>query len=434
MSDETGQRRKKHAMSTLGTVARKEIAANLLSYKFLVVILLTILLLLTSFFVLYEDFKAREADYELIRPKPGDPVAVVPPNPLSIFAKGLDEAMTRSFEVTVIGVNVRAGQASGNRIFAFFPAPDFVYVVKVILSLVALLFGFDQVSRERENGVLRLMLSNPISRATVLAGKWLGNFASVAVPFVLISVLGFVLMHLDPGIRFGADRTVRFLLLIVAALVYIGLFLGLGIFISALTRRSASTLVVLLLLWTLLVFILPNLGTLVARQMVNVPSVKALSETRKQIWTSEVLEQITEQRAAGQRGDAGIRQKHLDAIDDRLDKLESDYRAKFDRLVRLAKAINRISPSAGWLYAATELAGTGIGEDERLKSEIIRYKDAVLLEMKRGEQTYSAFSYRYRSIGRVLADGALVDLAGLVIWAIVFFALGFVAFIRYDVR
>lgn len=418
----------------IGTIGRKEIAANLLSYKFFAVILLTAALLLTSFFVLYQDFKARQADYELIRAKPGEPVAVVAPNPLSIFAKGLDEAMTRSFEVSPIGIGVHAGQASGNPIFAFFPAPDFVYVVKVILSLVALLFGFDQVSRERESGVLRLMLSNPVSRASVLAGKWLGNFASLAVPFVLISLLGFVLMNLDPGIRFGADGTARFLLLLVAALVYIGLFLSLGIFVSALTRRSASTLVILLLVWTLLVFILPNLGTLVARQMVEVPSVKGLSETRRQIWSSEVLTQIAEQRAVGFRGDSGIRQKHLDAIDDRLDKLESDYRAKFDRLVALAKAINRLSPAAAWVYAATDLAGTGIGEDGRLKAEVIRYKDAVLQGMKRGDRQSSAFSYRYRSVGQVLTESAMIDLAGLTVWAIVLFALGFVAFVRYDVR
>jgi ABC-type transport system involved in multi-copper enzyme maturation permease subunit len=418
----------------IGTIARKEIAANLLSYKFFVVILLTSVLLLTSFFVLYQDFKARQADYELIRAKPGEPTAVVAPNPLSIFAKGLDEAMTRSFEVTVVGIEVRAGQASGNPIFAFFPAPDFVYVVKVILSLVALLFGFDQVSRERESGVLRLMLSNPVSRASVLAGKWLGNFASLAVPFVLVSLLGFALMNFDPGIRFGANGTVRFLLLVAVALLYVGLFLSLGMLVSALTRRSASTLVILLLLWTLLVFILPNLGTLAAKQLVEVPSVKALTEQRRQIWSSEILTQLTEQRAVGFRGDAGIRQKHLDAIDQRMDKLEADYRAKFDRLIRTAKTINRLSPAAGWVYAATEVAGTGIGEDGRLKEEIIRYKDAVLAGMKRGDKESPAFSYRYRSVGRVLADGTLIDLTGLAVWTIILFALGFVAFIRYDVR
>ena len=33
---------------------------------------------------------------------------------------------------------------------------------------------------------------------------------------------------------------------------------------------------------------------------------------------------------------------------------------KFDKLVRLSKNINRVSPAASFVYAATELAGTGI--------------------------------------------------------------------------
>lgn len=418
----------------LAAIVKKEIAANLLSYKFFIVILLATLLLFTSFFVLTKDFKGRQADYELVRAKPGEPIAVLPPNPLSIFAKGLDEAMTRSFEISPIGVAVRSGQKSGNAIFAFFPAPDFVYVVKIVLSLVALLFGFDQVSRERENGVLRLMLSNSVSRASVLAGKWLGNFLSLAVPFVLVTLIGFALMNLDPDIRFGPSGTGRFLLLVAIALVYIGLFLSLGIFVSALTRRSASTLVILLLLWTLLVFVLPNLGTLVARQIVSVPSVKALSEKRTQIWTREILLQIVEQRAVNFREDGAIRKKHLDAIDAEMNALEADYRTKFDRLVRLAKTINRFSPAAGFMYAATELAGTGIDEESRLKSEILRHKDAVRLEMDRGVTQHAAFSYRYRTVGEALAEGGLLDLTWLVIVLVLFFALGFVAFVRYDVR
>jgi hypothetical protein len=129
----------------IGTIARKEIVSNLLSYKFFIILLLLVLLVATSLFVMYRDFSARMADYQIIRPKPGDPIALLPPNPLSIFAKGLDDAMTRSFEIGTFGITVRAGQSSGNVIYSFFPAPDFLYVVRVVLSLVALLFGFDQI-------------------------------------------------------------------------------------------------------------------------------------------------------------------------------------------------------------------------------------------------------------------------------------------------
>jgi len=416
------------------TIVRKEIVANLLSYKFFIVILLTTLLLFTSFFVLYKDYKGRQADYELVRAKPGEPIAVLPPNPLSIFAKGLDEAMTRSFEINRIGITVFAGQKTGNIIFAFFPTPDFVYIVKVVLSLVALLFGFDQISREKESGVLRLMLSNSVSRAKILAGKWLGNFLSLSIPFLLVTLLGFVLMNLDPLVRFPASSLGRFFLLILTALIYIALFLSLGIFISALTRRSASSLVVLLLIWAVTVFVVPNLGTLLARQIIDVPSVKALSEKQDQVWTREVLQMEIERRAKNDRGTGDIVKRHFDIINRELNQREEDYRNKFDRLVRLSKNINRLSPAASFVYAATELAGTGIGEESTLKENVLRYKDSVFSNLERGEKQAPAFTYRYRSVGQFLVQGGLFDLAWLVFFNILFFAMGYVAFARYDVR
>lgn len=412
-----------------GTIARKEILANLLSYKFYVVILLAAVLVATSFFIMTRDYKERLADYSLIRPKPGEPIAVNPPNPLSIFAKGLDEAMARSFEVGPTGISVRAGQKSGNTVFAFFPTPDFLYIVRVVLSLVALLFGFDQVSREKEGGTLRLILANPASRGTVLLGKWLGNFVSLAVPFLLVTALGVAVLGLDPAVRFSADQVLRLVLILALTLVYIAFFLSLGILVSALTRRASSSLVILLFVWALLVFVLPNLGTLVARQMVDVPSVRVLSEKRQQVWTREVLLRIR-----------GVRDwaSHVKTISAENDALEADYRVKFDRLVALSKNINRVSPVASFIYAATEIAGTGIGEEGALKKEVVRYKngliDRTLASPDAGISDYPAFRYSYRPLDRVLAGGALFDAAWLAVCGILFFALSYFVFVRYDVR
>lgn len=415
----------KAAPRLAGTIVRKEIVANLLSYKFFIVIGLTSLLIFTGLFVMARDYKGRLADYDLIKPKPGDPIAVLAPNPLSVLAKGLDEAMTRSFEVESIGIEVRAGRQSGNAVFAFFPAPDFVYIVKVVLSLVALLFGFDQISREREGGTLKLILSNPVSRAAVLAGKWLGNFLTLAVPFLIVTLLGLAVLALDPGFRLREGDAGRLALLLGICLAYIALFLSLGFLISATTRRSASTLVILLLIWAGMVFVLPNLGTLLARQIVDVPSIRSLHEKRQQIWTREVLLSIADRSTWDAR---------IQSMNEEFDRLTEDYRMKFDRLVRLSKNLNRLSPAASFVYAATEVAGTGIGEEGRLKQEIVRYKNRVLEDNRLGRKDRAAFSYRYRPAGRVLAEGGLFDIAWLVVLNIVLFAAGYAAVVRYDVR
>ena len=175
--------------------------------------------------------------------------------------------------------------------------------------------------------------------------------------------------------------------------------------------------------------VLPNLGTLAARQLVDVPSVRALSEKRQQVWTREVLLRI--------RGE-GDRASHIKAISAENDALEADYRVKFDRLVALSKNINRVSPVASFVYAATEIAGTGIGEEGAFKREIVRYKNGIIDRMLASPDAKAAdapaFRYTYRPLDRVLAGGVLFDIAWLAACGILFFALSYVAFVRYDVR
>ncbi|MDD8026555.1 MAG: ABC transporter permease subunit [Acidobacteriota bacterium] len=414
----------------IGTIAKKEIVNNLLSYKFFIVILLASVLIFTSLFVMARDYKARLADYQINKPAAGEAIAVLPPNPLSILAKGLDESMARSIGIGVTGFDVQSGQKSGNVIYAFFPAPDFVYIVKLVMSLVALLFGFDQISREKEDGTLKLALSNSVSRSALLAGKWLGNFFSLAVPFTIVTCLGIALVGLDPAIRLSAGHLGRMAWLVALSLVYIALFLSLGFLVSALTQRSASSLVVLLLLWAGLVFVLPNLGTLAARQIVKVPSTKALSEKRQQIWTSEILKTYTKEG----KWREGTWNDRILAINRESNRLEEDYRRQADRLVRLSKTINRISPAAGFVYAATDIAGTGIGEDSRLKEDIIRHKNRIVDDIIGNKRPFPAFTYRYRSLGRVLAEGSLIDIAWLLAAALIVFGVGAAALRRYDVR
>jgi ABC-type transport system involved in multi-copper enzyme maturation permease subunit len=422
-------------MNMTWTIARKEIISNLVSYKFFIVLLLIAVLLFTSLFVMHRDFKQRLADYQVIRPKPGDPIALLAPNPLSIFAKGMDEALTRSFEIGVMGITVRAGQKSGNIIFSFFPTPDFLYVVRVVLSLVALLFGFDQVSREKEDGTLRLMLANDVSRAKILLGKWLGNFLSLAVPFALVTLLGVALLSLDPEINWSAAQLGRLGLILVLTFVYIAFFLSLGILISTLTRRAAGSIVILLFIWALVVFVIPNLGTLLARQLVEVPSVKALGEKRQQVWTREVLLSIGESKRTGSNW-----ADHVRTINQEDDRLEENYRAKFERLVRLSKNINRLSPAASFVYAVTDVAGTGIGEESRLKNEVVRYKNSIVQKMIASivsgtkADAYPAFAHVPRTLPEIFSQGSLFDGTWLVFFNILFFTLSYFVFVRYDVR
>jgi len=80
------------------------------------------------------------------------------------------------------------------------------------------------------------------------------------------------------------------------------------------------------------------------------------------------------------------------------------------------------------------MAGTGIGEDSRLKREVVRYRDQVLQTGTLENNMAPAFSYKYRPLGEVMAEGGLFDIAWLLVFNVFFFAAGFVRFLRYDAR
>lgn len=172
-------------------IARKELLDHLLSLKFHACMAVMAVLLGLSAFVMYRDYQLRMENFstlkERARYRPGQSgvMAVVQPNPLSVFAKGLDEVMTRGYTVTsYTGVEPHTRQTLPDSLFALFTAPDLLYIVKVLLSLIALLFAYDAVSGERESGTLKLMLSASISRGQVVAGKMLGGLATVLLPFL----------------------------------------------------------------------------------------------------------------------------------------------------------------------------------------------------------------------------------------------------------
>jgi len=104
----------------LDAVVCKEIAANLLSYGFFIIIVLVSGLILTGLFVIARDYKGHLACCQLICSKPREQIAILPPHPVSVFAKDMDDSLSRSFEIETIEVDAKTGKSLTNPVFAFF--------------------------------------------------------------------------------------------------------------------------------------------------------------------------------------------------------------------------------------------------------------------------------------------------------------------------
>lgn len=116
-----------------------------------------------------------------------------------------------------------------------------------LVPLVALLMSFDAVAGEVERGTLPLLLTYPVSRAEVLAGKALAHLAVLAVALAVgYGLAGAAAIIVDPGAARGVPALIR-LFWTSAAL---GLsFIGLGYALSSLARRPSGAAGLAIGLW-----------------------------------------------------------------------------------------------------------------------------------------------------------------------------------------
>lgn len=136
-----------------------------------------------------------------------------------------------------------------------------------LVPLIALLLSYDAVVGEVERGTMMLLLSYPVKRWQVLAGKFLGHLVILAVATTLgFGFAGVTLQLAHDGIELAAWGP--FVLLIGASVLLGACFLAIGYLLSALVRERATAAGLAIGVWLLLVVIfdMALLGVLVADQ------------------------------------------------------------------------------------------------------------------------------------------------------------------------
>ena len=145
-----------------------------------------------------------------------------------------------------------------NPVPLLFPPLDLSLVVGIVVSLIALVFTYDLIVGDKENGTLMLTLANSVPRHSVLYAKWLGSFISFLSGFVPVSLIVLLYMELHPGIALRTGDYLAILTIGLLSIVYAGGFFSLGLLVSCWCKDSRTSLLVLLMLWTALTLIVPG--------------------------------------------------------------------------------------------------------------------------------------------------------------------------------
>ena len=282
---------------------RRELLANLMGFRLLVAMVATLLLVVANTVVLIDDYERRLTSYNtavkehhekfLKRARTyseveGEILVDRPPNPLSIFNAGLDRRLGNSIPVSHTFVPTlwdTKSHSADNPFLNLFSSVDLVLIFQVILSLLALLFAHDAIVGEREAGTLRLTMANSVSRPIILLAKYISAMACLILPILMSLLLVLILFSVSGSILLKGEDWLRIGGILLISIIYLSAFYLMGLLISAITRRTATALMLSMVIWSTLVLIYPSVSVFAVNRLWQTPSqLEAAYREIEQIW------------------------------------------------------------------------------------------------------------------------------------------------------
>jgi ABC-type transport system involved in multi-copper enzyme maturation permease subunit len=485
----------------LWRLIRKEILEHMMSLRFAIACLLCFGVILATLFVRGQEFRLAQGDYnedsvgnrEAVN-KLDHPWRIIwrglaedkAPNPLKVFVRGVEDGNRLTVRYNGHRWLEIFGEEDRSPLLYLFPAMDLIGFVGLIMSLLAIVFGYDAVCGEKERGTLALMLSYSVPRDRVILAKWLGGYVSLIVPFLLTSICGAAIVLAQPEVALTASQWARLAAICGLALLYIAVIYGLAVWVSGLAWRGATSVLVLVTLWMVFVLIVPNLSPYLARVWRPTRNPLEIEQARSraymEIWTRVVTEPMAaydKEHGFGERWweqidwskwderrikaaqrrvyELGLEKKaNLERLDTYA-KLEQGFQPELDAQTAASEWISRLSPFACFAMAATELTDTGALSKQRFIDQMRQHqrllcvyaadewialdgyeldhngKSAPRWIKENRKKPIPTFAFAPPA-GREYFREALLDAGILAGAALVLFLLSTVAFLRYDVR
>jgi ABC-type transport system involved in multi-copper enzyme maturation permease subunit len=443
----------------LKTIIKREILEYLKSAKFLIGLGITLALAAGSTVINVQDYKGRLQDYQAaVQEMKSDGFyqhLYRPPQVLSTLIQGKDRRLGNSITVTYLAIPsttsgyMGEGTSQHHRLVSGFAAVDFAFIVRVVLSLMVVFIAYNAVSEEKSSGTLKLTLSNRVPRDQLLLGKFLGGWFVIMGSLAVAALASLILVLSHSFIAFASGEWTRFLAFIGVSALYLTVFYTISLFVSVLVNRPSISLMILLQAWVFLIVIYPNLGIIAAENLFKLPSQEQLAQQKVAAFQPYEAEQKKIQEAFSQGVQKGevskeLSLRNIDLWAKRADlshQIDEEFGRKLTAQTNLARAISGLSPAVLFDQAAERYGRTGLAEYERFMREVYRYwqqhvERSKLMYTDR-EAYKKAPAIEFRVPVETTAEAfAATWLAWLLpaFFSLAFFALGYTAFLKKDVR
>jgi ABC-type transport system involved in multi-copper enzyme maturation permease subunit len=459
----------------LGHFIKKELMEHMLNVRFLLIFVLITSLMTVSSVLFIKRYKNELTEYHrcifenqnkletksdrLVNLLDTPQILMIPPHPLRFVADGQETELPNSVQLSILDLREIENIGFHNQFIPEAGGLDDLFIIQVVLSFLAILLTFNAVCGEKEIGTLRLSLSNPVSRDTILFGKYMSCMVIMIFPLLIGFIIQLLLLFLSPSIMLTLAQTIKVLVIGLVSMLYLSLFILLGITVSSRVSHTTVSLVLLLLIWVIFVVVIPDYGaSILSSKMVSFPTQaeieKEVERASDPVW-DQYPEEFRWNYAVGDPRNVRHVKVAMEAHEAG-EKIREAYRRKKIQTVEWTRRLTKISPAAIYQHVSESVAGTGLDHIKHfLKwAEIYRKDMERFFQIEDARDPESQHLYyhpdyvshrlfdpedvpQFRVPPMALGQGlqfALFDILILVLFNVIFFYMAYVSFIRYDVR
>jgi ABC-type transport system involved in multi-copper enzyme maturation permease subunit len=489
----------------LKTLILKEIQESILNMRFLFIFLICIVVIPISFYLGADEYKTRKEHIDnleklYIQKNEGNVRYDIMaegyrrPSPLSIFCIGLENFLPDK-TITNRDKSMQFSREWGlnNPLSLLTGKMDFVYVVGFIMSLLVLSLTFNSISGEKENGTMRLILSNNVPKWKVVIAKITGPFTLFAISFITGVLLGIIILLLTKsGIEVNAYFFKMVFLITILSLLFLFTIFNVGIFLSIVSKNTYLSMVSSLLLYIFFALLVPKLSPMLAQVIYPVKSIQVYNTEKNMLLEQKTTERedckkelmtklktsyglplslseldTPEKKALYDKVIVPMYDEQITTIDEKfskemeseVSKIENAYQQKINTQKGIALNISRISPFSSYINIISDISSTGFSEVENFNVQAQKFQynvKADIYDKVITKKYYDSGGYRSRSSSingfdirkavvprisdyKYLTPSYAIyknwpDLLLICSFTILFFMACVVGFLRFDVR
>ncbi len=308
-------------------------------------------------------------------------VAAMPAAPLAMVATGQSDLYSHYVKPVIRGDELALDFTElSSPVQLLFGSFDLAFVIVYLLPLLAIAFTYNILSGEREQGVLALLASQPLSLVS-----WLSWKTGLRLAILWLTLLVALLLSLwINGARLSLAPAATGQLIVLVT-VYLLFWFALAFFVNLSGRSSARNAITLLACWVVLVVILPSVVSQVAGSLYPVPSrARMVNDLRiAQVEAGKQQDEILDEflrnhpELGGMSEDANSFWTRFfasqEVVERKMQPLITDFNRQLDRQQQLIHTFRIASPAIIVQNHLNELAHTSTRHYRDYRRQVIEF-------------------------------------------------------------